>query len=259
MFEDKPFIHFWIQVKSSKDFPNREDEVTCSFKTSSLKYWERQPVPVIAVLVPIEWPPEQINYIHIIDITLSILINGINPEVESQTLKSISRLAIPINDISKIDEKLEGLLLHHLPMTISAMYSKKGFLYAAPKPTEEYLKYYSGHILDKCIPQIELNIKNAATFAVTQFIDSGKDYRQLPKSLITVLEAMEDENHFHVFEAKGVLLKAKGNYQEAIIKFQKAIHCINRDSKKSDSEELWNDKIKSLEKRIQECNIETNS
>ena len=46
------FLHFWVQVKSSIDYPNTRIKVSHAFRVPSLQYWYRQPVPVLAFLVP---------------------------------------------------------------------------------------------------------------------------------------------------------------------------------------------------------------
>ena len=55
------FQHFWVQVKAISDTNVRTrdgiDEAWYSFETRHLRYWERQPVPVYAFLVPVlGWP-----------------------------------------------------------------------------------------------------------------------------------------------------------------------------------------------------------
>ncbi len=77
IIEGSTFLHFWVQVKSSSKFPNCPNKFTFPFRTESLKYWSKQPVPVLAFLVPLKWPPEKIKIIHVIDVTFGILENRI--------------------------------------------------------------------------------------------------------------------------------------------------------------------------------------
>jgi hypothetical protein len=121
----KPFLHFWGQVKSSQSFPNEPVKASHSFKVSTLRYWASQPVPVLGFLIPMKWPPEEIHYIHVVDITFDILEYGIAEGQETQTLSSKPELILPISNIGELNLRLRGLLLDHIPMLISVMYAEK--------------------------------------------------------------------------------------------------------------------------------------
>ena len=79
---------------------------------------------------------------------MSVIEDGV-AEGGTQTFKSSTDLGIPISDPEKAASKLNGLILHHLPMVISAQYAEKGFVYPAPKPKDEHTKFVSLHFLDR--------------------------------------------------------------------------------------------------------------
>jgi hypothetical protein len=254
VIKGKPFLHFWVQVKSEKDFPDEQEAFSYSFKTKHLRYWRRQPVPVLAFLVPTKWPPESINYIHVIDITSNILVTGIKDQ-SSQSFATNPYLSLPIKDIEKLDISLEKLLLYNIPMTVSAMYSAEGFLREAPKPEKEYIKYFSADILSRCLPKIDERMKYAATFGIEQFLDSGGDLNLVPKSLIAVLNSIEDKNHHYVFKARGRFYEASGANEEAIFNYEEAIDCIRRDPNSNETKSPWRETISAIDLRLQ--NLQT--
>ncbi|HWP91793.1 MAG TPA: DUF4365 domain-containing protein [Thermodesulfobacteriota bacterium] len=225
-----PFLHFWVQVKSSEDIPNEERQVKFRFDTSSLEYWEKQPVPVLSLLVPIKWPPEKIAFIHVVDISFSILEKGIN-KGKTQVLKSLPNYALPISDSKQLSSKLNKLLVEHMPITISAMYAREGFIYAAPKPKEEHTKYYAGHFLSRYIHKIGERTRQAVTFG----------------------ELKKDE-HYEVHEALGLLNEAEGKLTKAKSCYQRAIKSIMGDPKINYNQPPWSEVVERLQERKRKLN-----
>jgi hypothetical protein len=83
-FEDafrggRPFLHFWVQVKTLKGIQKNSNFASFSFDVNHLNYWGRQPVPVFAFLVPIEsLDSEEPFRFYVIDFTRQILENNSN-------------------------------------------------------------------------------------------------------------------------------------------------------------------------------------
>jgi hypothetical protein len=243
-----PFLHFWVQVKSSEHIPNEETQVKFKFDTSSLEYWEKQPVPVLSLLVPIKWPPEKIAFIHVVDITFSILEKGIN-KGKSQILKSLPDYALPITDSKQLSSKLNKLLVEHMPITISAMYAREGFIYAAPKPKEEHTKYYAGHFISRYIPKIEERTRQAVTFGIMQYLDDKGDINKLPKRLVSALRELKRDEHYEVHEALGLLNEAEGKLTKAKSCYQRAIKSIMGDPKINYNQPPWSEVVERLQER----------
>jgi hypothetical protein len=215
IIDGKPFLHFWGQVKSSKSIPNEPVKASDSFKVSTLQYWANQPVPVLGFLVPIEWPPEEIHYIHIVDINFDILKYGIAEGQATQTLSSKPEFILPISNIGELNIRLRSLLLDHIPMIVSAMYAEKGFIFPAPKPQDEYVKYFAAHFLSRYMPQIELRMKHAVTFGIIQYISAGNSLNSIPKIFISALETLGEDPHYEVHEILRVVCQAHGDLSSA--------------------------------------------
>jgi len=250
IIEGKTFLHFWVQVKTSKNIPNRQEEFKFPFKTSSLEYWAKQPVPVLALLVPLEWPPENINVIHVIDITFGILEHGIKKDQAEQSFETIPHLTLPLTDEKKLSDQLYNLLLHHLPMTVSAIFAEKGFLYPAPKPTEEYTKFFSSRYISRYIDKIGMRIHHSVSFGVMQYIDAGNDINKLPKIIVAGLKAISDDPHYEVSEALGVLYQARKDFIKAKSYYEKAIKSIVDDTNIDHNKPPWSENMERLKKRI---------
>jgi hypothetical protein len=50
--ENTPFLHFWCQVKTSKNWTGKEKEISYPVEEKEKQYWLKQPVPVFVFLVP---------------------------------------------------------------------------------------------------------------------------------------------------------------------------------------------------------------
>jgi len=251
IIDSKPFLHFWVQVKTYKDFLNEPGEVSVSFKKSSLQYWNRQPVPVLAFLVPSGWPPRKIDYINVVDITFDLLEHGINnKDTKSQTLKSKPQLALCVSDDKKLNEQLNRMLIDHLPMAVSAIYAEKGFVCEAPKPKEEYTKYFAGHFLSRNIDLIGKRMRHAVTFGIMQYISNGNDVNGIPKIFLAALEAMHDDDHYEVHESLGMVYHQKNENNKALASFQKAIFHINDNPNIDHSIRPWSENIERINQRI---------
>jgi hypothetical protein len=251
IIESVPFLHFWVQVKASENVPNEDAEASWNFDVTALRYWARQPVPVLGFLVPVRWPPEVIHYIHVVDLTLDILTDGIRFEQRTQRLHSNRALIIPVSDIAGQDAKLRIILLDHLPMVVSAMYAEKGFVYPAPKPQDEYTQHFSGHILARRIPRIEQRLQHAAIFGMRWWLDEGNDINTAPRGLLAVLQALEDNASPECQETLGRVCQARGNAAGARTHYQTAIHAIENDPARNPTVPPWSEAIMRLNERIQ--------
>jgi hypothetical protein len=88
--DGRPFQHFWVQAKTGAQVEVAADGRTaaCRFERKKLEYWDRQPVPVFALLVPIlDWPPKPPAQIYVADLTKYLLVIP-PPYPESPTIRS---------------------------------------------------------------------------------------------------------------------------------------------------------------------------
>jgi len=138
----KPFLHFWVQVKSGKKIYVHKNKKIASyqFKYKDLKYWERQPIPVYAFLVPYNYEKrsEEPEYVYIVDISFELFGQSLNeiPETGSKTLRSI--MQIKLNDDSWYNHFIN--LLKHISGLITL--KKGGFITPIPELNQSYFHHY---------------------------------------------------------------------------------------------------------------------
>ena len=199
-----------------------------------------------------------IHYIHVVDITFDILEHGITDGQKTQTLISKPELILPISNMHELNPKLRSLLLDHIPMIVSAMYAEKGFIFPAPKPKDEYVKYFAAHFLSKYMPQIELRMRHTVTFGIMQYINAGNALNTVPKIFLSSLETLEDDPHYEVHEGMGVVSQARGDLPSALSYYEKSISCILNDPNIDGTKPPWSENVSRLNSRIQSVSIDSN-
>ena len=122
-----PFQHFWVQIKaiSERNIGGLESEEKAwyDFETRHLRYWQRQPVPVYAFLVPvIGWPSPFPSRIYGVNISDELLRNGI------PTKKTVRYHTTNWFDADEIDEDLDQFLSRIVPIDTAALLVPKGIV-----------------------------------------------------------------------------------------------------------------------------------
>ncbi len=159
VLENRPFQHFWVQVKAiqQKDITTKNNVEVAKYKfdTTHLRYWSRQPIPVYAFLVPINnWPPSNQERIYIIAITKEIILNGI-PNKKYWTIKTRDTI-----ELDSLDKDLSQFILDVIPVETSLLGYSKGVVYPIeqtetgqqhkfPDPTKDSVLFkYKDKVLD---------------------------------------------------------------------------------------------------------------
>lgn len=131
--EQSPYLHFWAQVKTipPSALTTKEDGsavASFSFETRHLRYWERQPIPVYAFLVPLDtWPPSSPDRVFGVRITEYIVRNGI-PASGSVTLHTGDCF-----EASRVDSDISQFLLEIVPWDTSALLLRHGIVAPIPE------------------------------------------------------------------------------------------------------------------------------
>jgi hypothetical protein len=246
--DGEPFLHFWAQVKAYKQLPNEAVETSFSFETSHLEYWRRQPVPVLAFLVPTG--DTEIRFVHVVDITMSVMEHGVS-EAGTQTLKSNVDLGVPVTDRATIKNKIDSMILHHLPMVVSAQFAEKGFIFPAPKPKPEPTKVVSRHFLDRYSERISEGLRRGAAWGIMCALGAGTAISEIPKGLVGALTAFEDDLHYETHEALGLLRQAQGDIEGARRAYQHADQLIRADKTVDPTVPPWSEVIARLRGRCE--------
>lgn len=125
--DGRPFQHFWVQVKTGSQVRVAPDGqgATVSFDWRHLEYWDRQPVPVFALLVPLDvWPPQPPDHIYVVDVTGHLLTHG--PPTQGEITLHSHKVpdTIKPGDI----ERLEWFLYEHVPSLTGAQKIRDGII-----------------------------------------------------------------------------------------------------------------------------------
>ncbi|MBA7548294.1 hypothetical protein ES705_40745 [subsurface metagenome] len=133
MAENRPFIHFWVQVKAGNQCTVSADGESAShtFSVDHLQYWNSQPVPVFAALVPTDWPVVEDPPVFIVDLVAQLLA-GVPNTGASCTLHSNYRW----NPGNRDDVKtfLETIV----PLSSARLLCQKGVVALIPTPSPSY-------------------------------------------------------------------------------------------------------------------------
>lgn len=129
---ETPYLHFWAQVKAiPSNCLSEEDGSTVAsyrFQTRHLCYWERQPIPVYAFLVPVaDWPPSAIERIYGVRITEYLVRNDV-PNSASVTIKTKDCF-----EASSLDSDLHQFISDIVPWDTSALLLRKGIVAPIPE------------------------------------------------------------------------------------------------------------------------------
>ncbi len=241
--EDRPFLHFWVQVKAGKQVRVLADEkmASCSFEDDKLRYWKRQPVPVFAMLVPEPSPPEVEPAVYVINVTRRLLFQ---PGGSGGTLRSDECWAP--GDPRVVQEFLSNVV----PRTTAEMQCMRGVVEPAETPTPDYvltIPYvpvlrFKKEILD----QLRITAVHSILFGLAGPECEEEDDKAFRRRLARVVELFDNKEHggedkphvmFHGdwhYEndvARAQSSHADGDFEEAVQSYQEAVDHIRGDTK----------------------------
>lgn len=224
-----PFLHFWVQVKTGKQcrlFKNGRT-ASCKFEVTHLEYWHRQPVPVFAALVPVDWPVRKATNVFIIDIT-SQLLGGISLGRSSLTLRS-DYIWRPFNH-----HDMKDFLTEAVPAASARLHCRNGIVASMPTLMPTYEKISPLVPVSKFKESIYRQIRRTAALS-TIFLheqkEMGADTADFRQTMASVVEQFGDDPHWENFMSRALSYHADKSFDRAIEFYHKAIQCIQSDPK----------------------------
>jgi hypothetical protein len=169
-----PFQHFWVQVKAIphtniRSLPGHE-EAWYDFETRHLRYWQRQPVPVYAFLVPVlNWPPPFPTRIYGIKISDRLVREGIPDQAQVRYTTS------EWFDVEAIDVDLRQFVTRVVPVDTVALLLPKGIVPPIEWPDEREETHYLRGLAVTHIDTIEDAIRQTAEMCLAELIEAGPD------------------------------------------------------------------------------------
>ena len=284
----RPFLHFWVQVKSGEQIKVAPDRETATIRVTwaDLGYWRRQPLPIFLFLVPPGKRGQRPSSFYVVDFTRWMLENNImiipgggwapdsliveeltrlhaGPPPVKETLrgkkckatKEDLRLFLG-NTVPKATAMLaigNGVSLH-VPELDETSYGRVSMsCYRAPyyvKVIDQIRRTCSGTLSDLAAIRGQLPQPAVASSSVTQDQIMGF----LAEWLHLYYSALPwEEEHWEDYRAFGYLEWCRGNPAKAREWYQKAKSTIEKDRGAKESEPGWKWAIDALDKLIKRC------
>lgn len=244
----EPFLHFWMQVKTGDQCSvDSKGVVSCYFDKSHLEYWQRQPVPVYAALVPGSPGDGQDPHIHIVDVTALLLESGIKVDQAGQTLAAQYRW--PAGDFNAV----RAFLNLQVPTTTALLRVREGVL--APTPTVEasYFNAVPLHPIGRFHDSILTQVRRTAAFSVLSLKVSGEwgeETAPFRRQLVTILEQFDDDLHWETHGARAFSYHLDLQFEPATEQYHRALDIIETDPR-TDGEPQWEYRVLQLQQDLE--------
>lgn len=244
----RPFLHFWVQVKTTKQIKENNNVASFSFDVDHLNYWRRQPVPVFVFLVPIaSLDSKEPSKIYVIDFTRHILENKIDSNQKNFTLDSTFCIQNDDDDLKWFIDKL--VLSDSARLKIL-----DGVIAHNPSLDPSYENRFSLNIPIRHIDVILQQIRRTSAMAILAISLSEEDetIAEKRRKLAEVLQCFEKDDHYENQYSLGLSKMKDGDYPNAKAHFEKTLEIINGD--KMIDQESWANLKEELRGRISKCN-----
>ena len=241
--DGSPFLHFWMQVKAGDQCRVSQDRssASCSFDIPHLAYWFRQPVPVFAALVPVDWPVADDPAVYVIDLT-SNLLDGVPGGRESVTLKS-DYVWKPPNR-----QDIKQFLLRAVPISAARLQCRNGLVATIPTLRPSYELKAPLVPVTRFKLSILHQIRTTSAFSILFLhaldqLNLDPDFRKI---LASIIEQFGDDPHWENFMARALSYHADGQFDLAVTFYDMAKQCIENDSNVAHLPQ-WQDRVTTIE------------
>lgn len=241
--DDNPFLHFWMQVKAGDQcrVSKNRSSAKCSFTVKHLSYWNHQPVPVFAALVPVNWPVATDPTVYIVDVT-SRLLGGVPAGQETVSIES-DYLWQPGKR-----EDVRQFLTGTVPVSVARLQCRQGQIASIPTLRPEYehcsplvpVSRFKGPILR------QLRTTAARSLLILHSLGELNEDQEFRRLLASVVEQFGDDPHWENFMSRALSHHADGEFKMASAMYKKAKQTIENDPLVRDFPS-WKQTIKKIE------------
>jgi hypothetical protein len=265
--EERPFLHFWVQVKTGKKhiaFEAEGAKASFRFRSGDLAYWWKQPIPVFAFLVPPRGHPHE-RWLYVVDLTRWLLKQG-GPPATDEPIESDIRC--DTEDASD----LNAFLLDAVPKTYAIAAIREGVSAFVPvaRPSYEVVTMYGfrGRYHGKVVDQV----RQTASATLTDLTASpGTPGQRLTAEFLAGLlelhkgSATAEKNagvqnqdrvftdHWEDYRALGLFDLRQGRPEDAKAYFVQAKQLILSDGNIDAAKPGWQVAISCLDTLIAKC------
>lgn len=247
--DNRPFLHFWVQVKAGSQCQVVRDResASCSFKVEHLVYWRRQPVPVFAALVPVDWPVTDEPAVYIVDITSQLL------DKEPSGSDSVTLKSDYVWHAGNCED-VRQFLGRAVPAAAARLQCRNGVVASMPRLEPSYVISFPTVPVSRFKNEISHQIRRTAAFSIWFLYKQGEmgpESAEFRQTLASVVEQFGDDPHWENFMARALSYHADGQYENALSMYEKAEKCISDDLKVRD-QVLWQEKVQEIH-RLKQC------
>jgi hypothetical protein len=215
--EREPHLHFWLQVKSGKqcNVNKKGSKASCAFKKDHLEYWDKQPVPVFAALVPIKvWPISKNPKIYVVPITKKLVFN-----IDLEKINTFKRLYSEWLWMPNSKSSIKEFLNLIVPEVTAQMECKKGIVAEKSEITPKYERNVPFVPVSRFNSKISVQIRHTAARLILFLYLQGKFVPSLAKfrkRLAKILDLYPDDKHWETHMARAISHNADGNFSLAV-------------------------------------------
>jgi hypothetical protein len=255
---DKPFLHFWCQIKTSKDYKRESKQESFGPEKNHKEYWLAQPVPVFIFLVPDLRDESNVPYY------ICRAFDLLNKE--------------KINSFIKIEspEDLPTFLNERLVSETFLWELKDGKVSHLKTPEKEYTRqfptgfthefesklfislYSTLWLLSEDILFHDINRKDMLEKLTLNDDEKERFKKAKPymKALEILIEAKKDR-HYQNFRTVGIYYELKKEYEKSL-EYYKESEFFLKDENINISEEPWDSVIKGVRQDIERVKSKMN-
>ena len=228
-----PYVHFWVQVKaipsSSIKVEGEQRIAGYSFDKRHLEYWDRQPIPVYALLVPVDsWPPDEPDAIFGVRVTEELVKGGL-PAANSTTYHTKNAF-----ERNTLDDDLRKFVTNIVPWDTSALLLRRGIV--APLPGQP--GHFTAGIGFQYLPRLLSSIRDASVQGLMHVILGEKlqtealkldlthrlpwtkefstSHEMLRKHFESIATTFDDEMHYWGLSVLALSSRVSGDFETAM-------------------------------------------
>lgn len=222
-----PFLHFWVQVKAGQQCRVSSDggSASCYFDAAHLEYWRRQPVPVYAALVPVEWPVTQDPDVFMVDVTGSLL--------QDQEGATPSGRALTSQYVWRAGERapVRRFLAEYVPASTARLQCRHGVVSALRSLSPRYVQVVPIAPVARFSETILMQVRHTAAFAILALKNDGllSLHSGFRRRLALVAAQFSDDDHWETYAAQAYSCHADREFPRAVELYNKAIAIIHAD------------------------------
>ena len=252
--DNEPFLHFWCQIKTSKNYKGKSEQISFKPKKEHKKYWLKQPVPVFIFLVPdLRDEPNTPYYIcSAFDLLKKERINSFikieSPKDLSTFLNEDQGLALETFLWELKDGKVSHLKTSKKEYTIQF---PSGFTHVLEPKLFESLHWtlwrLSWDILFHDIKQKDMLEKLTLNDDEKERFRKARPYME---ALEILIKAKRDK-HYQNFTTIGIYYELEKEYERSLKYYKESKSIMNRDPDVDISKPPWSDIIEEIHQHIE--------